>query len=175
MIIFLKLLAGRLLAFLRSLPWQAWACAALAILLIYLRSHWIGVGEARVQADFDQYKARQQANADKAKADALGKEQAQRADFAAIQSKLVLENADAHAQIDRLSADLAAGRVWLRARFTCRPILPATAASAGGSEQAGEAGFTVSDADVALGIASDGDAAIRQLTACQSILKSERE
>ena len=36
-------------AFLKRVPWQAWAVLALAIAVLWLRSHWIGVGVERCQ------------------------------------------------------------------------------------------------------------------------------
>jgi len=173
-LLMLRLFAGRLLTFLRGLPWQAWAALALLAGGLFYGHLRYNAGQANVQAKFDAYRADIQAQADKAAADARGKEQAQRADFAAIQSKLVSENADAHAEIDRLSADLAAGRVRLRSRFACRPVLPAAAAGAPGSSQAGEGGLRDADAEFLVRLAGQADDTARQLATCQAILKSER-
>lgn len=163
-----------IIAFLRRVPVWAWALLASAVLMAGLRSHWIGVGESRVQAVLDAERAANKLAADAQAAEAEATEQRQAAEFAAVVDSLKQENDRAKQDADRLVADLRRGAVRLRDRFTCPRAVPGAAGSAARSDEAGEGGFTVEDASVALGIARDGDAAIRQLTACQSILAAER-
>lgn len=111
-----------------------------------------------------------------AQRDAREQEREHAQQFAAIAGRLVTENENAEAEVDRLLAGLRDGTERLRRRFQCpaAPGVPGAAAGAGGGGEAAEAGFGAADAAVALRIARDGDDAIRQLSACQALLASER-
>jgi hypothetical protein len=163
------------LSWLRKVPTWAWAALGLAVCLMVMRSHWIGVGESRVQAVLDAERAANKLAADAQKAEAAAKEAKDAAAFALLADNLRKENERAKQDADRTIADLRRGAIRLRDRFTCKSTVPAAAGSPARSDEAGQGGFTVEDASIALRIASDGDAAIRQLTACQAILSAERQ
>lgn len=161
--------------FFALIPLRVWIglalAAALAIGAGMLRSQWIGVGEARVQAKWDTQKAKDA----EAFAEQLQKvraiEQAETQRQRDIAADLVEKNREAIAEIDRLDAAVAAGTVRLRKRFTCPARVPEDPAAASGSDGASGGGFSEADARALVRIAADGDAAIRQLTSCQAILK----
>lgn len=146
--------------------------------VLTLRHHWIGVGEDRVQAKWDAAKTKAAADQLKvAKAHAAELQKVREAERAEtkrqrdIAADLVEKNHAAIQEIERLDAAVAAGTVRLRQRFTCPSRMPEDSAAASGSDEASGGGFGEADARTAVRIAADGDAAIRQLTACQAILK----
>lgn len=160
---------------LKMVPTWAWAALGLAVCLMVMRSHWIGVGESRVQAVLDAERAQNKLAADAQKAEAAAKEAKDAAAFSLLADNLRKENERAKQDADRTIADLRRGAIRLRDRFTCPRTVPQTAGSPEGSHGTDDAGFTVADAEVALGIAATGDKAIRRLTACQAILSAERQ
>lgn len=168
-----KPVAVRAVSFLRAIPPWVWLSIAACVVLLALRWHWIGVGEDRTQVKWDEAERKHALVYAEQRLAAQAIEARHRADFAAAVARLNLENSDALAAHNRLVADLRAGNVRLRDRFSCPSsrLSPATA-GAEGSAGADETGFNVADASVAFGIARDGDRAIRQLTACQAILKA---
>lgn len=161
---------------LKAIPLRVWAgIALLAVLAVgtaALRSHWISVGEARVQAKWDAATVKAIAEHAKRVEEVRLQEQAEAARQTAIAWNLFQENQNAQAEIDRLRRDLAAGTVRVRERFRCPSPgrVPEAADAASGGDAADAAGFTEADAGIALGIAARGDEAIRRLTACQAIL-----
>lgn len=167
-----------MIALLAAVPLRTWlrlaAVAALVAFALLLRWHYIGIGERRVQALWDAASAKQTAAtlADTERARAA--EQRLAAEQSAIAWRLFQDNHHAKIEIDRLRADLAAGTLRLRQRFACPATrVPATPGTAAGSDGANATGFTAADAGIALGIAADGDRAVRALTACQALLKSD--
>lgn len=164
-----------MIALLSAIPLRAWlriaAVAALLAALALARAHYIGIGAQRVQALWDADKARQSADALAATEAARAAEQRLAAEQSAIAWRLFQDNYHAQIEIDRLRADLAAGTLRLRQRFSCPTSrVPATPGTVAGSDGANATGFTAADADTAFGIAADGDRAIRALTACQALL-----
>lgn len=164
-----------MIALLSAIPLRDWlriaAVAALLAALAWARAHYIGIGEQRVQARWDADKAQQSAAALAAAETARAAEQQLAAEQSAIAWRLFEDNHHAQIEIDRLRADLAAGTLRVRQRFACPANrLPTTPTAAAGGDGADAAGFTAADASIALGIAADGDRAIRALTACQSLL-----
>jgi hypothetical protein len=165
-----------LVGWIRKVPWQAWAGLALAGLLLATWVHGRAAGSASVQARWDASEARHAAEYARLADAARQVEARHRADYAAAAARFNQENADALAERDAVIADLRAGTVRLRERFRCpAPRLPGTPAGAAGSDGADGGGFTVEDAAVALRIASDGDTAIRRLTACQAIVRASHD
>lgn len=161
---------------LTGLPWQVWAGLALCVAL-WGFGHWrYNAGQDEVQTRWDAAEVAHKALYDEMAAQARVDEARWRADYDAAVSRLTKENDDAAAEHDRVVAGLRAGTVRLRSRFRCPTGgVPGAPGTAGGGDAAGGAGFDEADAAVALGIARDGDAAIRQLTACQSLLRSTGE
>jgi prophage endopeptidase len=85
---------------------------------------------------------------------------------------------NAQQDIDKLRADVHAGTIKLRKHFTC-PALPntqgtAAATGTGGSDAGEEGGLSNEDADVLISIAKEADDVVRQLQACQAIVRSDR-
>lgn len=159
---------------LKSVPWPAYALAGL-VAIGWGYGHWrYNAGQANVQAKFDSYRSDQKALADHQVAAARAKEAAQAADFAQVASQLAKERFDAHVTASRLSADLAAGRLRLRNDRVRCPAMSQTPAGAGGDHGPGEGELSPTTSEFLVGLANDADNAAEQLTACQSILKSER-
>lgn len=152
-----------------------WKPVLVLVLVLVVRSHWIGVGEDRVQGKFDAYKAKVIAATERARDAAKRAEAVQAGAIAAATDKLKQDNADARAKADRTIADLRAGALRLQPRFKCPARhLPGTPAGSEGSQPAGEGGLSDQDAEFLIRFASGADAAVNQLTACQSILKADR-
>lgn len=91
-----------------------------------------------------------------------------------VRDTLIGEREHVEAQRDELLDRVAAG--GLRQRFTCPPGggVPGASPTTPGGDGAGQGGFTAEDAAIAIGIAADGDRAIRQLAACQDALRVGR-
>lgn len=85
------------------------------------------------------------------------------------------EDKTAEAERDRLLADIRAGQLRLRDRFTCPEHVPGAATGTGGGDAGTEGGLRREDAEFFISIAAEADQVTRQLQACQSILRSERE
>ena len=86
------------------------------------------------------------------------------------------EQADAQHTLEDLRRKLRAGDLRLRERFTCVvPATPGPAAAAGGADRSPGTGFTPADADIALGIAAAGDAAIRERNLAIAIAQQYRQ
>jgi hypothetical protein len=138
--------------------------AILAAIVLTARWHWIGVGEGRTQALWDAQErvyARQRAEATIA---ARKVEERHRAEMRAIAERFLADPKKADESHDRTIADLRAGTLRLRQRFTC-PSLPGAAANPPGADAEGPRGFGVEDAATALGIAREADEAARRLNA----------
>jgi hypothetical protein len=171
----LKFAGSWLWGFLRSIPWQGWACVAL-IVLVAAYGHWrYNAGQADVQARFDAHLASDKAQLDRAKADAKNKELAQAASFAATAAKLAAEYADAKALLATTLDDLRAARLRVRVGAVHCPRLPAAASGAGRSDETATGELSDQTARSLLGIATEADQTAQRLTACQAILKAERE
>jgi hypothetical protein len=102
--------------------------------------------------------------AEKADLEARSKDAAERA------RRLTQENEDAKTAADQLLADLRRGAVRVRSKFQC----PAVKESSPGELSEESSGFTQEDAAIALGIAREGDDAIRELNACVDQLHADR-
>lgn len=104
---------------------------------------------------------------------ALEREHAEK--YAAIAGRLVTENENAKAEVDRLLAGLRDGTERLRRRFQCPSgAVPGAPAAAGGSDGAGEGGLRDEDAGFFIREAERADAIARRLTACQNLLQQQR-
>lgn len=100
---------------------------------------------------------------------ARAKEQAQAATIAQIDAQHAQEMKDAQAAADRTIADLRAGTLKLRKRWTC-PRVPEVAASPGKSDAAAD--DRAASAARIVRAADEADATIRAL---QEILRAERQ
>jgi prophage endopeptidase len=103
------------------------------------------------------------------------------ASMAALDLKYTQEITDAKTQAERDIAAVRAGELRLRNRFTCAadPAAPgsgaaAVAAGAGGGDGTRQAGLQVEDAEFLVRLADAADAVVRQLTACQAIVATDR-
>lgn len=105
----------------------------------------------------------------------IGKlERAYSEQLTALSGQLIEDNENAKNDVDKLLVGLRDGTERLRRRFQC-PQVPGDSTASSGSSEGTTAGFGVADAEVAFGIARDGDSAIRQLTACQQAYSALRE
>jgi len=163
--------ALKALGFLRAVPWQAWALAALCALVLALRWHWIGVGEDRVQTAWDQQEAVYAAEREAAELAARNTEARHRAEYKAIAGRFLAEQEKADEEHAAVVAGLRAGSIRVRERLTC-PRVPDAAGSAEGTDGAGPRGFTERDAEVALGIAARADEIARRLNALQEAVRA---
>lgn len=157
------------LSWLKKVDWKVWAALALVIAVLWLRSHWIGVGEDRVQARWDAQKAVYAAEREAARVAARQTEERHRAEYKAIAERFTREQEKANEEANRIIADLRSGNLRLRQRFTC-PRMPETAGGSEGNHGADQAGLSERDVDFLIRFAERADTAARRLTACQQIL-----
>lgn len=79
---------------------------------------------------------------------------------------------------DRTIADLRAGTVSVRKRFTCPAStdqrMPGAPASTGGSDAAQAGGLQQADAEFFVRFASEANAVALQLQSCQAVVKADR-
>lgn len=157
-----------ILALLRRIPWQAWALAGVLLALWGYGVHERHVGAAGVQAKFDAHLAADKADHDKAVAAAKAKEAADKAAFQAITDSYKKELANAQRNAARTIADLRAGTIRLRDRWTC-PGVPQAAGPAAGVDAA-----TADRQDSAGRAIAAGDSADAQIRGLQALLRAER-
>jgi hypothetical protein len=148
----------------------------------------VHVEHARRVAEIAQLKqqyADSLAAANKARADA---EQAARdteaqrvADMAALDAKYQKELSDAKTVSDRTIADLRAGTLRLRERFTCNagsgsvPSTGQAGASAGNADAAGAGGLRQADADFLVRLADRADQCAITVKALQDVVRKDRD
>jgi prophage endopeptidase len=111
----------------------------------------------------------------KAAADALATQKNLENRVASLDAAHTEERERAQAEIDRLSADIRAGSRRLSVVAKCPAGsrgLPGNSGSSGMDHGAERAELDPAAADRIVRIATDGDAAIRQLTACQAFIKA---
>lgn len=112
---------------------------------------------------------------------ARAKEAQYKIDMAAIDLKWSGRMQDAKQKSDRDIAAVRSGELKLRDRFTCTGNSGSTnnPSEAGGSASVGDGstarGFGKEDAVIAIGIADAGDAIGTQLSACQEIVRKDRQ
>lgn len=84
----------------------------------------------------------------------------------------------AKAEAERTIADLRAGNIRLRERFTCpAPAgdgVPEAAAGSGRRDARASGGLSTEDAEFLLRLAAEADEVTRQLQACQAVVRSDR-
>ena len=149
------------------------AAGVLLALAFALGSEWTGrAWEARYNKD-QAAAAKQLADA-KTKALRIEREAAQTIND--IETRHHAENQRAQAAYDQLLDDYRAGAVRLRSRFTCPATdgVPATPAGATGGKPAPSGGLQPADVQLLVRFGKEADEVVRQLTACQAILKADR-
>ena len=168
--IWLRLFGG----WLSGLPRWVWYALGVAVLAWAIHHHGDKSGYARGHAELVKYQ--DQVIADIAKQEAINKakEVKDRLAFDAAATLLEKRNAETKANADRTIADIRAGNLRLRNRFTCPSSAAEVTGSATGSDGAGQAGLLGSDAEFLISEAERADKVVNQLTACQNILKAER-
>lgn len=166
------------LKLLKRVPPKAWLWLGVAILasalVLTARSHWIHVGEARTQVTFDAYRAKVIAATQKAKDAAIRAERAQAGAIAAVADHLTQENAHALARRDATIADLRSGALRVRVGAIHCPRVPEAATSAGVGDAASAGELSDATARSVLDLGAEADQTAQRLTACQAILKAER-
>lgn len=169
-----------ILLFLRKVPLWVWVALALLAAGLFYGHLRFNAGEASgkavVQKKFDAHLAADKEATDKANAAYRAKEQKDRDRLAEIGFQYERDKMAAKDEADRVIAGLRNDSLRLRDRFrgSCPNVSQAPGSPGIGAGQA-DAGFNEADAGVAFGIARDGDQAIVQLSACQTILEAERE
>lgn len=153
----------------RAVPLKAWAILAALAFVVWLRSHWIGVGEDRVQAQFDAYKQRMVALTDASRYLAELSEQKQAFAFARIAEAHAKELDDAKRKGEQVAADLRAGNLRLRNHWRGCPSVPGAAGSSKAAD--GASGLRETGAGNLVRVGATCDARIRAL---QDALKAER-
>lgn len=163
------------LGWLRKVPWRVWAALALAVAVWWTVDAYgdrrateaAATVQARWDAQEDAY-ARQRAEATIA---ARKVEQRHRAEYRAIAERFLKEQADADKDHANTLARLRAGQLRVRERFTC-PSVPGAAGDPGRADAADQRGLGTEDAAALIGIAAEGDRAIRRLRALQEAVRA---
>ncbi|HVI60131.1 MAG TPA: lysis system i-spanin subunit Rz [Luteimonas sp.] len=167
-------------------PAAAWKLRwpiAVALVAMLAGSYWLQMSDLRVQlAQRDTAQARQQKDDAEALAAAQGQariaEQAAGVAIGRLDANYQRGKEDAKAEFDRIAAGVRGGAVVVRKRLQCPPVaagaagVPGPAGTAGGGDGAAQAGLTGEDAIAALGIAANGDDAIRSLTLAQETIRA---
>ncbi len=181
----IKLFLGSLIEpigkILKAIPWQAWALAGLVLAFWWYGGTQYDRGYEKAEGEYKALIDKMALDATQALADAKDKaRQAERAaveEQARIAEQLIAERNQAYEERDRVIDDLRAGNRRLQQRFTCPPAsgsgrVPATAAATGRSDGTGQAGLSGQDAEFLIREAGRADAAVRQLQACQAVVRS---
>jgi prophage endopeptidase len=169
------------LAFLAG-PAGRWLVVALvmaaAIGGAWWRGHASGLesGRAAVQARWDADKLRQQDVALQAQAAAREQEHSMAASVAAVADHYVKENARAKIETADLRRRLADGSLRLTVPGACPGGDPAAAPAggSGGGDGRASADLPRPIAAALLDLGDEADAVVRQLTACQAVVRAER-
>ena len=161
--------------FLKAIPWQAYAVAGVVSLGLFYGHLRFNAGKAKIQGKFDEYKTQVASDIAKQEAENKAKELKDRLAFDAAATLLEKRNADTKANAERTIADLRAGTLKLRNRFTCPAKATEVAGSSEGDNGTSEAGLLGADAEFLISEAERADKVVNQLTACQNVLKAERE
>ncbi len=157
-----------------------WLVNGLPVLILFaaalwLRGHYIGVGEARADARHAATAAAVAAAQDAEVTRVRNAEAAHAADLAGRDRDHLEEMNRAKHVLDAAVADLDNGRLRLRRASADRCAdghLPTPAATAGVGDGAKANGLSRSNAEFLLRIGNDADDTARQLAACQSVVAS---
>lgn len=162
----------------RAVPYLA-AAIALAASHLGAYRHGISIERAEWQAKADKAQADAMQQVAEAQEKARHAEQASAIAMANIDAAYLKGRTDAQAESDRTIADLRAGSVSLRQRFTCPPAAPAggmpkATTGTGQRDAASEGGLRSADAEFLVQLADRADQVTRQLEACQAVIRQDR-
>lgn len=169
------LMAKTAFGFLKSVPWPVYAGLGLLAGGLFYGHLRYNAGQASVQGKFDAFKAQV---ADDIQAQAAFNKAKQARDklaFDSIANSLRMENEQIKSNTDATIAELRAGTVKLRDRFKCPSKTAEVAGSGQGDNEASETGLSDEDAGFLIRFAGEADTVANTLTACQNILRAERE
>lgn len=160
-------------AFLKRIPWQAWAALALVALLAWHihgdRKTELELTEVRAQ--YAAYQAKMIAATEAAKRAAHAHQDHDRAAFAKVAADYQEDKADAVRKERAVADDLRRGALRLRKEWRCPASGGAgVAGAAEGADDAAELRATLAGAVVRVGAEADA-----QVKGLQSLLKAERE
>lgn len=154
--------------------YTAGALAVFALLAgIWLHGH--SRGAAGVQAEWDADRAQLNTKLLAQERSARAAEQQHAQALATIDAKYHEDERNAQLETDRLRAQLRASTVRLSVPVVSGSCsLSATGAGAGGSDGAARADIQPAVADDLVALAADADTAVRQLSACQAVVRADR-
>jgi hypothetical protein len=160
------------LTFLRGVSLRTWALIGAGVVVLalglFLRAHWIDVGESRVQARWDAAEAAHAIKRAEAVIAARVLEQRHRDELKAVADRFLTEQRKADEDHAAAVAAVRVGTVRVRDRFTCpSPGVPAASADPGSADDAGPRGLQPADLEYLLGIGAEADAIARRLNALQ--------
>ena len=154
-----------------------YAVGALAVIALLAGVWWHGHsrGAAGVQAEWDADRARLNTQLLAQERSARAAEQQHAQALAAIDAKYQENERNAQLETDRLRTQLRAGTVRLSVPVVAGSCsLSATGTGAGGSDGAARAELSAQAADDLVALAADADAVVRQLSACQAVVRADR-
>ena len=154
-----------------------YAAGVLAVLALLAGVWWHGHsrGAAGVQAEWDADRARLNTQLLAQERSARAAEQQHTQALAAIDAKYHEDERNAQLETDRLRAQLRAGAVRLSVPVVAGSCsLSATGAGAGSGDGAERADIQPAAADDLVALAADADAVVRQLSACQAVVRADR-
>lgn len=145
---------------------------------LFLRSEWIEQGRNEVRAEWQEQKDKDAAAIAELRETIRKKEIKHAEELNAIDKNYQEVRLNDKLQTDHIIGDLRAGNARLRQRFTC----PATSGgdktntgtSTGQRDAATQGGLQTADAEFFIRFADDADAVVRQLHACQSVIRADR-
>lgn len=159
-------------AVIKAVPWQVWLVLAL------IAAVWWH-GTAMEQRGYDRANGEWQARFDlanaKADREAREAERAHTEEIDRIAVNLIEERNRGFQERDKIIADLRAGTVRMRSRFKCPAVRPAApGAATAGSDGGTPAGLSDADAEFLIRESARSDEIVRQLTACQAVIRADR-
>ena len=155
-----------------------YAAGALAVLALLAGVWWHGHsrGAAGVQAEWDADRAQLNTKLLAQERSARAAEQQHAQTLATIDAKYQENERNAQLETDRLRAQLRAGTVRLSVPVVAGSCsLSAAGSGAGSSDGAARADIQPAAADDLVALAADADAVVRQLSACQAVVRADRD
>ena len=162
------------LKLLRTIPWEVYVGLALGIGLIWFANWRFDAGYNQANGEWQtKMETHQRAATERARM----AEQAHVKEIDKIAQNLIEERNRGYQERDKVIADLRAGSVRLRDRFKCstRPAVSSSGPASAGSDGGTQGGLSDNDAEFFVREASRADEVVRQLTACQAVIRSDRK